>query len=113
LGFRREIGTRDATGKWRIISEQTFKTDKKLCACSTDWQKTFDPVNWTKLMQILKVIGINWSKRIFISKLYNGQIVKPQLYQGETRRVKIGRGVRQGCCLSLIVFNLNSEYLTK
>jgi hypothetical protein len=32
---------------------------------------------------------------------------------GETRSVKIGRGVRQGCCLSPIVFNLYSECLTK
>jgi hypothetical protein len=27
--------------------------------------------------------------------------------------VKIGRGVRQGCCLLPILFNLYSEYLTK
>jgi len=31
----------------------------------------------------------------------------------ETRSVKIGRGVRQGRCLSPILFNLYSEYLTK
>jgi hypothetical protein len=33
--------------------------------------------------------------------------------RGETRSVKIGRGVRQGCCLSRIPFNLYSECLTK
>ena len=31
----------------------------------------------------------------------------------ETRSVKIGREVRQRCCLSPILFNLYSEYLTK
>jgi len=39
--------------------------------------------------------------------------VKLKLGQGETRSVKIGRGVRQGCCLSPILFNLYSEYRTK
>jgi hypothetical protein len=29
------------------------------------------------------------------------------------RSVKIRRGVRQGCCLLLILFNLYSEYVTK
>jgi retron-type reverse transcriptase len=36
-----------------------------------------------------------------------------KLNRGETRSVKIGRGVRQGCCLSPILFNLQNEYLTK
>jgi hypothetical protein len=33
--------------------------------------------------------------------------------QGQTRSVKNGTGVRQGCCLSQILFHLYSEYLTK
>ena len=67
----------------------------------------------TKLMQILKRIGINWRERRFISKLYMEQKVKVRLDRGETRSVQIGRGVRQGCCLSPILFNLYSECLTK
>jgi hypothetical protein len=41
------------------------------------------------------------------------QSAKVRLNGGETKSVKIGRGVRQGCCLSPILFNLYSEYLTK
>jgi hypothetical protein len=40
------------------------------------------------------------------------QSVKVLLDQGEMRTVKIGR-VRQGCCLSPILFNLHSKSLTK
>ena len=40
------------------------------------------------------------------------QKVKVRLDRGETRSVQTGRGVRQGCCLSPILFNLYSERLT-
>jgi len=38
---------------------------------------------------------------------------KARLNQGETRSVKSGRGVRKGCCLSPILFNLYTECLPK
>jgi hypothetical protein len=41
------------------------------------------------------------------------QSVKLKLEQAETRRLKTGGGVRQGCCLSPIPINLYSEYLNK
>jgi hypothetical protein len=40
------------------------------------------------------------------------QNVKVRVDQGETRIVKAGRGVRQGCCLSPLVFNVYNEYVT-
>ena len=55
----------------------------------------FDLVNWTKLMQSLKGNDIDWCERRLISDLYMAQNVTVQLNQGETRSVKIGRGVRQ------------------
>ena len=59
FGFRRGEGTRDAIGIMRIIAKRTLEIDEELCVCFIDWQKAFDRVNWTKLMQILKRIGID------------------------------------------------------
>jgi hypothetical protein len=64
-------------------------------------------------MQILKGTDIDWSERKLTSNLYMAQSVKVRLNRGELRSVKIGRGVRQGCCLSAIMFNLYSECFTK
>jgi hypothetical protein len=64
-------------------------------------------------MQILKGTGIDWRERRLISNLYMAQNVKERLNRGETRSVKIGRGVRQVCCLSPVLFKLHSECLTK
>jgi len=71
----------------RVISERSLDIDDKFCACFVDWQKAFDRVNWTKLMQILKETGIDWRERRLISKLYMDQSVKIRLDQGETRRL--------------------------
>ena len=64
-----------------------MEIDEELCVCFIDWQKAFDRINWTKLMQILKGDGIDWRE----SNLYMAQGVKVRLNRGETRSVKIGR----------------------
>jgi hypothetical protein len=97
----------------RIISERTLEIDEELSVCFIEWQKSFDRVNWTKLMQILKENGIDWRERRLISNLHMAESVKVRLNRGKTRSVKIGRRVRLGCYLSPILFNLYSECLTK
>ena len=69
FGFRRGKGTKDAIGMIRITAEQTLEIDEEVCI---DWQKAFDRVNWTKLMQILKRTGIDWRERRLISKIVHG-----------------------------------------
>jgi len=113
FGFRRGKETRDATGMLRIITERTLEIDEELCVCFIDWQKASDRVNWTKLMQILKGTGTDWREIRLTSNVYMAQSVKVRMNRGETRSVKIGRGVRQGCSLSPVLLNLYSEYLTK
>ena len=41
------------------------------------------------------------------------QNFKLRLDHGGTNRVKLGRKLGQGCCLSPILFNLYSSYFTK
>jgi len=113
FGFRRGKGIRDAIGMMRIRTGRSLEIDEKLCICFIDWQKAHDRVNWTKLLEILKRTGIDWRERSLINKLYKEQRVKVRLDRGETRNVQIGRRVRQGCCLSPILFNLYSVCLTK
>jgi len=72
-GFRRGKGTRNAIGMMRIIAERNLEIDEELCSCFIDWRKAFDRVKWTKLMQILKRIGIDWREKRLISKIYGSE----------------------------------------
>ena len=49
---------------------------------------------------MLRNVGVNWRERRLIRNLYMRQRVKLCLNQGETDSVKVGGGVRQGCCMS-------------
>jgi hypothetical protein len=64
-------------------------------------------------MEIFKKTGIDWHERRLISELCMDQSVKVQPDQGVTKSVNTGRGVRQGCRLSPLLFNLYSEYITQ
>jgi hypothetical protein len=67
-----------------------------LCEGFIDWQRVFERMNWTKIIQIQKENGIDWYGRKLINKLYVDQRVKVRLDQDETRSVKTERRVRQG-----------------
>jgi hypothetical protein len=62
---------------------------EEICISFIDWQKAFDRVKWTKLMQILKLTGIDWRERRLISRLYMDQSVTVRLDQGVTNSVEI------------------------
>jgi hypothetical protein len=56
----------------RIISEQTMEIYEELNVCFIDWQKVFDRVNWTKLMQTLKETAIDWREKKIDYQLIHG-----------------------------------------
>jgi Reverse transcriptase (RNA-dependent DNA polymerase). len=60
FGFQKGKGTRDTIGLMRIISERVLDVKEEMCLCFIDWQKPFDWVDWTKLLEMLRNIGVNW-----------------------------------------------------
>ena len=64
-------------------------------------------------MEVLKNIGVDWRERRLIKELYMGQVVAVRTNEGETDLIEIGRGTRQGCSLSPMLFNLYDEAIIR
>ena len=63
-----------------------------------------------QLWNILKEVGIPDHLTCLLSNLYAGQEATVGIGHGATDWFKIGKGVSQGCILSLCSFNLYAEY---
>ena len=111
MGFRKGRGTRDAIFQFRTITERAIHVNKKVFACFVDYQKAFDRINHEKLLHIMEKAGIPELERKLIRSLYWNQYAVIRTTDGISRKICIRRGVRQGCIISPILFNLYSEYM--
>ena len=65
------------------------------------------------MWKILKGTGIPETLTCLLRNLYAGQEPTVRTGHGTTDWLKIGKGVRQGCILSLCLFNLYAEYIMR
>ena len=65
----------------------------------------------TTKWKILKEMGIPHHRTCRLRNLYAGQEATARTGHGTTDWFQIGKGVRQGCILSLCLFNLHAEYI--
>ena len=103
FGFRKGVGTRDAIGVVRMLCEKSLEIGNDVYICFVDFEKAFDRVNWSKMMEILNDIGVDWRDRRLLVNLYMKQEVMVRVSGTCTEATEIGRGVRQGCLLSLML----------
>ena len=64
-------------------------------------------INW----KILKEMGIPDHLTCLLRNLYTGQKTTVKTGHGTTDWFQIGKGIHQGCILSLCLFNLYAEYI--
>src|SRR6478609_3273315 len=96
-----------------MICERSLEFGNNVYICFVDFEKAFDGVNWEKMMKVLQSIGVDWMDRKMISELYMNQEAIVSIAGGESDSGIIGRGVRQGCPLSPLLFSIYAEMMIK
>ena len=112
-GFRKGRGTRDQIANIRWMIEKAREFQENIYFCFIDYTKTFDCVDHNKLWETLKEMRIPDHFTCLLRKLYVGQEATVKTLYGTTDWLQIGKGVHQGCILSLCLFNLYSEYIMR
>ena len=110
-GFRKGRGSRDQIANIHWIIEKAGEFQKNIYFCFIDYVKAFDYVDHNKLWKILKEMGISDHLTCLLRNLYAGQEVRSE--HGTTDWFQIGKGVSQGCILSLYIFKLYAEYVMR
>jgi hypothetical protein len=112
-GFRKGCGTREGIAAMRTLYERSMEHNNKVYVCFVDYEKAFDRVNWVKLMGVLESIGVDWRDRKLIKNLYMKQSAYVRIGDMLSERCEIGRGVRQGCSLSPLLYNIYDEAMMR
>ena len=49
----------------RSLSERCIDLDQDIYVFFVDYEKAFDRVDWSKLLKVLEVIGVNWRAQLY------------------------------------------------
>lgn len=109
FGFRGGVGTREALFSINVLLQRCRDMNVDVHACFIDYRKAFDTVRHGKMVEILKKIGIDKRDVRIIVELYWSQTAEVRVENKLSESAEIERGVRQGCILSPLLFNIYAE----
>ena len=110
--FRKGRGTGDQIANIHWIVEKAREFQKNIYFCFIDYMKDFDCVDHNKLWKIIKEMEIP-DPLTCLLRIYAGKEATVRTKHGTTDRFQIGKGVHQGCILSLCLFNLYAKYIMR
>lgn len=113
FGFRNALGTREALFALNILLQKCRDQRKDVFVCFVDYEKAFDRVQHIQLINILRNMEVDNRDVRIIENLYWRQKAAVRLNGKLTEESQILRGVRQGCILSPLLFNIYSDKIFK
>ena len=102
-GFRKGRGMRDQIANICWIIEKSKEFQKNSYFCFIDYAKAFDCEDHNKLWKILKEMGMPDHLTCLLRNLYAGQKAIVRTRYGKTDWFQIGKGVHQGCIVTLLI----------
>ena len=109
--LRKGRGTRDQIANIGWIIEIAKEFQKNFYFI--DYDKALNCVDHNKVWKILKEMGLSDHLTYLLRNLYAVQEATVRTGHGTTDWFQIGKGIYQGCILSLCLFNLYAEYIMK
>lgn len=110
FGFKNGMGTREAVFCLNTLMQNCLDQRKEVFMCFIDYEKAFDTVKHDILIRHLHTANIYYNDVRIIKNLYWNQEARVQISQQDiTEKFEVLRGVRQGCILSPMLFNLYVE----
>ena len=112
-GFRQERSCTDQIATLRMIIEQSIEWNSSLYMNFVDFKRAFDSVDRGATWNILRHYGLPDKFLSIIMKLHENfqcQVI----HKGQTSEpFAVDSGVRQGCLLSLVIFLVTLDWVTR
>ena len=112
-GFRQNRSTSDMIFVARQTLEKCREQYKDLHICFVDLSKAFDTVDRQLLWEILRRSGCPQKFTKLVRLLHDGMEARVRVGSLESDPFDVSRGVKQGCTLAPILFNLYVSYITR
>ncbi len=107
MGFRKGRGTRDGVYVLHtLVEQQLAKKRGKLYAYYIDLKVAFDSVNREKLGREVWDKGVRGKMYRVLDAIYKSTENRVRTAEGLTNVFRLSKGVRQGCPLSPLLFNI-------
>lgn len=112
-GFVPGRGTREQILNIRQIIEKVREFNVPTYLCFIDYTKAFDCVQWHNLWRILEEMGVPRHLISLIKSLYGNNRAYVRVENELTDPFQVEKGVRQGCILSPLLFNIYGEWVMR